>query len=1236
MTKDSEYDGKSMKDSALRSFALPDFNVDAPFSVVDRLTYKPVLHWKDERQDSKIGPDDAHLQEREKHGTDWSINNGLEKFFSNEQSLDMGLLSYDEKDLQTYDVMKIGLGDTLSQWPRTLNDFKENDFELDLEQNSSFWQTSYSVSRRKEKTLGNAQLIRPVLPSDFRFRTSVEQEKDSELSSNCSASNRMAECSLSHFLPYRKTMLASLFTAARGHSIDHFLWNEERMLFVRKSTQEAGQGEGIKSVYGISGESATSIEERFLTVGALQRRLRWRIESIRSFRNDQSTMVMPPEMFAFAGALSDVIDYVEAQLDIYERENSDHGLLECWKKIENIEMLLLCLASMVKCNLERPLPFPTIIESSSVNESKLSAQILSLIYGQVIAAVESSAPAPVVGALDFILHTTSLNWRRRVVNWIGWPCDSKDRIIDEVDTQMRIGREDKRRAEGELLPKGAGTSTCRCEPWAGMEVEWSWDDRSELDVGYTLRPVRLPSFLPIAHARDLLEAGRALRLLRRAAPEGHPLLSLNDHNSRNKRQRLKMPGWYARNADTSHRLTEADDALTETMRDAKREIAAWRRYRTQMADTGVDKTTSAFHSVQIATQDEEKKNRPFSWSSTAQSLADRLETFDKAPRGAIEYDLESQGIVRREDSIQYFIETRPEEEERKLRSVGSRTSLMLLQPMLRWSQLVNASLVSVFFRDLHLGEYLDICRRFLLLSDQSFASLIVEVLFDDGSSRQKNHAGEELIDGVGLSTLLRSDSSWPPGGSELPIALNNTVLESIANAKLVHSKSHSKLRSRESIQERFSSDDSRGAEQAYLDLDDRLSFAIVKPDHGTSAWHDRQSIDALDWLTISFRPPPLIAPLITLQTQIAYQRLFRHLLRLMRVDIVLKGIFRKLMSRSQTLNGLPDWMDEEDIERASRLRFEANHFVSTLFHHFSDLTLAQRWKTFRNRLNGLFRSAEMQEEEMIDDVEKQLNKTYSQESSEDNASFPDNASEYDADTDGIASTINGDNVTDGGNREGHESSSSYFDLKDVFSIATYHERTMDKMLDGCFLKSRQKAIMTIILDMFNIILSFGQLLQRKNREETNELRMFSDQEKMNANAVDGLEASKLLSTFFIRFQSKMRLLVHALELIGQRAMNRETTVSNLGNLSVHRLRKFDEVTNQSFSKPRLSSSSASSHRSKRYNPASNARHAAIDAEIARQEAEMKMDLEQLEFHEQKESMGDLEVIQGLIIALRGN
>lgn len=52
---------------------------------------------------------------------------------------------------------------------------------------------------------------------------------------------------------------------------------------------------------------------------------------------------------------------------------------------------------------------------------------------------------------------------------------------------------------------------------------------------------------------------------------------------------------------------------------------------------------------------------------------------------------------------------------------------------------------------------------------------------------------------------------------------------------------------------------------------------------------------------------------------------------------------------------------------------------------------------------------------------------------------------------------------------------SSLELKDVFSLARYHERVLDRMLSTCFLKSKQAALLAIVNDLLQTVLDFSQL-----------------------------------------------------------------------------------------------------------------------------------------------------------------
>ncbi len=101
--------------------------------------------------------------------------------------------------------------------------------------------------------------------------------------------------------------------------------------------------------------------------------------------------------------------------------------------------------------------------------------------------------------LAYLLDRTSLTWREQVARWVGYPGFESDRT-GELDDVLRAG------AGGTSASKAAGNILV---PWSGAVVDWSLDEKGEEDVGYTLKPSAVPSFLPFRHGRAFLkQAGR--------------------------------------------------------------------------------------------------------------------------------------------------------------------------------------------------------------------------------------------------------------------------------------------------------------------------------------------------------------------------------------------------------------------------------------------------------------------------------------------------------------------------------------------------------------------------------------------------------------------------------------------------------------------------------------------------------------------------------------------------------
>lgn len=943
----------------------------------------------------------------------------------------------------------------------------------------------------------------------------------------------------------------------------------EQLDAVRLSSPEDDiMWKGKERIHGLTEEASEAVVSRFLDIGSLQRRLYGRIEDLRrkvpaarkksrdESDDDEEDLMMfqpPLEAYALASSLSSVLDWLSGELQEWSAAvPPDAALSSARQDLEVIHLLLSSLADMCACSMSRVPPFRFMTRPPAKDNhigrvdtyaaTVQTTQLLNLVHSHMHAVLASSAPPLVQGVWSYLLATTTRTWREQLATWVGWPCPLEAKQEDAVERQMLVERE-KRQAKEEIWSE----EMARCEPWPGAEVEWAWDERGEEDVGYILRPSRLPAMLPLHSAKDVLEAGRALRLLRRAAPPGHPLLISLDgrvglevvatsRSSSSQRGPIPVPSWTWSDVE----LKKSGVAVETRVRELQREIARWRRVRGQRSggppssasDTNAISfprysaipahgTLTAGNVIEGGFQQHNHVSKPSSLpSALSKDLERAMLVFDALPGETLDDKEDGEKEIPQANTllehIAYALRTASASDGRSSHNISllpptslglaSLTEASIIAPLLQWSRLINSSLISVFFRDLGLATYLETCRRFLLLGNRRFADRIAEVLFDvDWLDQDEEERGQEG-EGVGLSKMLRKEPSWPPsGGSQLSSALNFVVLETVSELKTTDAvPSGGTTHDEETL----------SAEKlAIRDLDDRLSFAVVRPDKGSKAngnvaWRDRRSIEALDWLTLSFHPPPLIAPLLTPQTQESYRRLFNHLLKLMRVRHVLDMVFRKICSsRQSTAFG-------QGQEKAQRLilafRFEAQHVMDLLQAHSSEVAVGQRWESFMARLNQLRREAEERDTEAFVD-EGDAFEEEEREVDEDESIANDE--EQDGDDEDPAATAD----------EGAASARRRMEIKDVFSLARYHEWTLERMVSGCFLGSSKKRggqrggkIYEIIEEIMNLVLAFGDfVLTRATKEE----------------AILEKEEEAQLEKLHKRFRSRVALLGKALEVV---------------------------------------------------------------------------------------------------------
>lgn len=910
--------------------------------------------------------------------------------------------------------------------------------------------------------------------------------------------------------PSDQVLRSLVVTATTGTSSDHFQWHPDTASFVwsatlqhrkevrrlRKLVKEqsalnaslTAAGEhideqpplptamlkpwiGSERIMGWSEAASDSIVRPFLDIGALLRRIDDRICTIH-----RSAAGLCNEAPALVAALDVVVTWFKGQLTsqtstLTSRITSHHttslAMLNAYAELEPCYAVLKTLGNLLSCGQPRFPPFRPLTWLGSTHAT------LSHLHAHLAASLASGADALPSAVLAYLLDRTSLTWRQQVARWVGFPGFQSDRTgeLDDRPAALKAGSNSS----------GANISIL----WSGALVDWSLDERGEEDVGYTLKPSAVPSFLAFRHARAFLEAGRALRLLKKAAPEDHPLVSQwSLRVEESKRKAVELPTWTWSSPESREQVNAVEEHITQF----KREIARWRRRGRKVSGVGVGVDGSPLSSSVLLDHQPSAAAATISQTATINSMEPATSTQDQFERMSQLFTA-LPGITDPTDSASALPDLQPkptfdtstpptDDEQSSLliylataacasntshsisqNSFDRVTQSSLVAPFESWARLINMSLISVFFQDLGLGTYLETCKRFLLLGSIHFERQVVSSLFDvDHGSALEDGAGEggggKAV--VAMNRRLTAEGVWPPNDSLLSSALNTAVIETVSGMRQAH----------EDRLSRTSSGSVRAKEDAvslaFKDLDERLSFAIVEPRSASTrtaqnkggkkekaTYTDPSSIDALDWLTLSFHPPALISPLLTQVAQSRYQRLWNLLLRIKRCKVAMRTAFNctfKSTSAALTFDGRSRALME-------RFRWEAACFLDTWGAFVNEVGIEANWLGFMRRLERV----KMEVGEELISAASPADSYAKREGGE--------GEEGDAD-------LNEEPLEE---EERTALSTCSFELKDVFSLARYHERILDRMLSTCFLKTTQSPLLAIINSLLQSILDFTQL-----------------------------------------------------------------------------------------------------------------------------------------------------------------
>ncbi|KAK0523766.1 hypothetical protein OC835_006159 [Tilletia horrida] len=1021
----------------------------------------------------------------------------------------------------------------------------------------------------------------------------------------------------------------------------------------------------------LSAETTLSTSRPFLKVATLLRRSATVLDALVSA--GPANAELPREAHALIFAVRQVLDWLRRELIVWQERHGEQQqtllrtdsadragaaaasnsiddntralliLSEAAYGLRTCELILNAISELLNCPFHRQPPFrplpglnlvppsaPAGRDAGKLDQSSNPGALLSHIYAHASATFSTASSPLVRGVMSWILEHTTQAWRQDVSKWIGWPIGTtQSSSASSTTSSLRPPI---------ALVMAAGEKKTVQEPWSGAQVEQERDERGELDTGYVLRPARIPSFVSLSTARQLLEAGRALHLLHTATDGQHPIFqqSVSLANRKYAISPPAIPTWTFDSKAKAEQLRALDHTLLASKSAASRWVYFGKRKR--VADAGASVlsgrtskpggVTSWVADAQMhqhghgsarqsiaglslhGTQGSGARPRhsslrifpsrtldslpplPMDASQKVQNakrveqaegkrdgneledaeldIEDRLEKAlrlfdalpgmhiaDEKPGDSVKH-VAKQSAVRSnrqsaavpllaylaafceaaanerpsEDIPRSFVlassyadeaDNLPEAEVDPFThsstsfDLDAATRQTLLQPWLAWSRTVNAALVSVFFRDLAVDLYLATCQRFLLLGSEAFRTRLVGVLFDDSVEgrggvdedrfRAKSKGGKvKQAGGVGLSVRLTSSSSWPPAGSELSVSLNLAVAETLAESKASHARLMASSRPLLSLSSLHA------AEAALHDLDQRLSFSVIDMQADKP-----KSIHGLDWLTLTFTPPPLISPLLQAHASACYQRLFNFLLRILRVQTVLRGLAKRafLQSRAairasasfkeRTAKAPPSpsaaqlphnsvaalLFTHDPLLRAAlnSFRYEAQHVVNALATYVADFAIGLPWTRFQKRLRQLARGAAAGSGGAAGKGLSTVGGGAATVKAGDGADDDDGSSVWTRvgsggglqDENGEDEDGDGDADQDGEGEEDEDedaaSNEETFQLFNVFSLSRYHERVLDRMLQACFLKQRFRGIMKIINDLFQLILDLGQLLQ---------------------------------------------------------------------------------------------------------------------------------------------------------------
>lgn len=243
------------------------------------------------------------------------------------------------------------------------------------------------------------------------------------------------------------------------------------------------------------------------------------------------------------------------------------------------------------------------------------------------------------------------------------------------------------------------------------------------------------------------------------------------------------------------------------------------------------------------------------------------------------------------------------------------------------ARIVNGTSMRLFFKSHNLREHLSIQRRFQLMGDGVFSSRLAHALFDPDLETAERQAGVARTGGI-MGLRLGGRDTWPPASSELRLALMGVLTETYLS------------------QQPDGSENTGGYLDRTREMPGDLSFAIREmTKEEIEKCIDPNSVEALDFLRLSYKPPAPLEAVITPLALYKYDQIFKLLLRVTRMLYVVSQLFRDATSRMSYWRGVDT--------TGQRFRIEAHHFITCVCGYFFDTGIDATWTIFERKLDQI-------------------------------------------------------------------------------------------------------------------------------------------------------------------------------------------------------------------------------------------------------------------------------------------